>query len=69
MGVDELPLSKLGYPLGIIVNADGQRFVDEGADFRNYTYARYGAEVLPKQPGAIAYQLFDGQTTAAAARG
>lgn len=54
-------LSKLSYPLGIIVNAEGRRFVDEGADFRNYTYARYGAEVL-KQPGAIAYQIFDAKT-------
>jgi tricarballylate dehydrogenase len=54
-------LSRLSYPLGIIVNAEGQRFVDEGADFRNYTYARYGAEVI-KQPGAVAYQLFDAQT-------
>lgn len=50
--------SKLGYPLGIIVNREGRRFVDEGADFRNYTYAKYGAEVL-RQPGAVAYQLFD----------
>ncbi len=54
-------LSKLSYPLGIIVNAEGRRFVDEGADFRNYTYARYGAEVL-HQPGAVAYQLFDAKT-------
>ena len=30
---------------------DGERFLDEGADFRNYTYAKYGAEVL-EQPGA-----------------
>lgn len=50
--------SKQSYPIGIVVNRNGQRFLDEGADFRNYTYARYGAEVL-KQPGAIAYQLFD----------
>ena len=28
---------------GIMVNANGERFVDEGADFRNYTYAKYGA--------------------------
>jgi len=51
-------LSKLGYPLGLIVNRDARRFVDEGADFRNYTYAKYGAEVL-RQPGAVAYQLYD----------
>lgn len=51
-------LSKLGYPVGVIVNREAKRFVDEGADFRNYTYARYGAEVL-RQPGAVAFQLYD----------
>jgi tricarballylate dehydrogenase len=51
-------LTRQSYPLGIIVNRDGQRFVDEGADFRNYTYARYGKAVLD-QPGSIAYQIFD----------
>ena len=25
-----------------MINANGERFVDEGADFRNYTYAKYG---------------------------
>jgi tricarballylate dehydrogenase len=34
---------KHSYPWGILVNATGRRFVDEGADFRNYTYAKYGA--------------------------
>jgi len=52
--------SKLSYPLGIMLNARGQRFVDEGADFRNYTYAHYGQEVL-KQPGSFAWQVFDGK--------
>ena len=46
------------YPLSIMVNAEGRRFVDEGADFYNYTYAKYGAEVL-KQTGQFAYQVFD----------
>lgn len=41
-----------------MVNADGQRFVDEGADFRNYTYARYGGVIL-NQPGQFAWQIFD----------
>ncbi|HXG41847.1 MAG TPA: FAD-dependent tricarballylate dehydrogenase TcuA [Dehalococcoidia bacterium] len=49
---------KHSYPLGIVVNRLGERFLDEGADFRNYTYARYGAEIL-KQPGQIAFQIFD----------
>jgi tricarballylate dehydrogenase len=54
-------LTRQSYPLGILVNAAGDRFVDEGADFRNYTYARYGRAVL-EQPGGIAFQLFDATT-------
>ncbi len=49
---------KHSYPLGIMINAGGKRFVDEGADFRNYTYAKYGHEILA-QPGQFAWQLFD----------
>ncbi|MCC3304948.1 FAD-dependent tricarballylate dehydrogenase TcuA [Sneathiella sp. HT1-7] len=52
---------KHSYPFGIIVNAKGERFVDEGADFRNYTYAKYGREVLA-QPGHFAWQIFDQKT-------
>lgn len=52
---------KHSYPLGIMVNARGDRFVDEGADFRNYTYAKYGREVLA-QPGQFAWQVFDAKT-------
>ena len=49
------------HPYSIMINADGKRFVDEGADFYNYTYAKYGAEVL-KQPGHYAYQVFDAKS-------
>ena len=49
---------KHSYPFGIMVNARGERFVDEGADLRNYTYAKYGHEVL-KQPQQFAWQVFD----------
>lgn len=49
---------KHSYPWGIMVNADGDRFVDEGADFRNYTYAKYGRVILA-QPGQFAWQVFD----------
>ncbi len=52
--------SRNGYPFGIMVNADGKRFVDEGADFRNYTYAKYGRMVL-EQPGSYAWHVFDSQ--------
>jgi len=51
---------KHSYPWGIYLNAEGKRFVDEGADFRNYTYARYGRVVL-QQPGQFAWQIFDGK--------
>jgi tricarballylate dehydrogenase len=49
---------KHSYPFGIIVNVNGERFVDEGADFRNYTYAEYGRRVL-RQPSRTAWQVFD----------
>ena len=49
---------KHSYPVGIIVNIHGRRFVDEGADFRNYTYVKYGREVL-QQPRRAAFQIFD----------
>src|ERR671913_574415 len=55
-------LTKQSYPLSIVVNREGKRFIDEGADYRNYTYAKYGAEIL-RQPGALAYQLFDAKTS------
>ncbi len=49
---------KHSYPFAIMVNARGRRFVDEGADFRNYTYAKYGRVIL-EQPGQFAWQIFD----------
>lgn len=53
---------KHSYPWGIMVNARGQRFVDEGADFRNYTYAKYGRIIL-EQPDQFAWQIFDAKVT------
>lgn len=53
---------KHSYPFGIMVNAAGERFVDEGADFRNYTYAKYGRAILA-QPGQFAWQVFDAKVT------
>ena len=49
---------KHGYPFGIVVNAHGRRFIDEGLDFHSYTYAKYGREVM-NQPGLFAWQIFD----------
>ena len=50
------------YPFSIMVNADGKRFLDEGADIRNYTYAKYGRIIL-QQPMQFAWQIFDSSVT------
>ncbi|KAL2817750.1 FAD binding domain-containing protein [Aspergillus cavernicola] len=54
--------TKSGYPLGLMVNIDGQRFVDEGVDMRNYTYAIFGKAILA-QPGHSAFQVWDATMT------
>ena len=51
---------KISYFLGVMLNARGERFVDEGENFRNYTYAQFGRAVL-EQPGHFAWQIFDGK--------
>ena len=58
---------RYGWTLGIMVNTEGRRFVDEGEDFHAYTYAKTGGEIL-KQPGGIAYQIFDERVKEAVAR-
>ena len=59
-GVGDL-YQKHSYPYGIVVNVEGRRFLDEGADYRNYTYAKYGRAIL-QQPLRTAFQLFDQKT-------
>ena len=49
---------KHSYIFGLLINAEGKRFVDEGLDFHSFTYAKYGGEVL-KQTGQFAWQVFD----------
>ena len=52
---------RYSYLYCIMVNREGKRFIDEGEDFHVYTYAKFGKEIL-KQPGGIAFQIFDGKT-------
>ena len=40
---------KICYFLGVMLNANGERFVDEGRNFRNYTYAQFGRQSLSSQ--------------------
>ncbi|MEM7370774.1 MAG: FAD-dependent tricarballylate dehydrogenase TcuA [Bacteroidota bacterium] len=49
---------KICYFLGLMLNAEGERFVDEGLNFRNYTYAQFGRAIL-QQAGNFAWQVFD----------
>ena len=52
---------KHSYPLGIMVNLDGRRFVDEGEDYRNLTYVKFGRAIM-QQPHRTAVQIFDHKT-------
>jgi precorrin 3B synthase CobZ len=54
--------TKSGYPIGLMLNAEGERFVDEGVDMRNFTYAKFGRAILA-QPDHIAFQVWDSRTS------
>ena len=54
--VDRLP--RRSYPFGVMVNVNGERFVDEGSDFALNNFVEIGALIL-KQPHGIAFQVFD----------
>lgn len=45
-------------PFGIVVNAEGRRFYDEGEDIWPKRYAIWGGNIA-RQPGQIAYALWD----------
>lgn len=49
------------FQMGIIVDGEGRRFLDEGEDFRDHTYAKFGREVIEKAAGK-AFCIFDQQT-------
>jgi tricarballylate dehydrogenase len=50
------------YEPGILVNRHGERFVDEGEDTADKTYAKFGRIIALTQPGGIAYLIFDAKT-------
>jgi len=56
--IDRKNYRKICYFLGVMINANGERFVDEGKNFRNYTYAQFGKAIL-EQPRHFAWQIFD----------
>ena len=48
-------------PFGIVVNAQGQRFYDEGEDVWPKRYAIWG-KLIARQPGQIAYSIIDARS-------
>ncbi|MCH7811328.1 MAG: FAD-dependent tricarballylate dehydrogenase TcuA [Chloroflexi bacterium] len=48
------------FQMGIIVNAQGERFLDEGEDFRDHTYVKFG-KAITERAGGVAFCLFDQQ--------
>src|SRR5690606_13882099 len=55
-------MSRYSYPYALLVNAEGERFVDEGEDEVWLTYAKTG-QLIRSQTRAWALQLFDQKTT------
>ena len=55
--------NRLSYPLGVMINKLGRRFVDEGEDQAFFTYAKFGGIIL-NQPEGLAYQIFDAKVKA-----
>jgi tricarballylate dehydrogenase len=51
-------MSRYSYPFASMVNKDGKRFMDEGEDTFELTYAATG-DIISKQRDATAFQIFD----------
>ncbi|NHN42816.1 FAD-dependent oxidoreductase [Halorubellus sp. JP-L1] len=47
-----------GYQYGLILNKNGERFVDEGEDARAHTYAKFGRLIF-EEPEHVAYIVVD----------
>jgi tricarballylate dehydrogenase len=50
--------NRLSYLYGVMINTEGKRWIDEGADMNAFTYAKYGGLIL-KQPNGKVFQIFD----------
>ncbi|MDB5927111.1 MAG: pyridine nucleotide-disulfide oxidoreductase family protein [Betaproteobacteria bacterium] len=50
--------NRLSYHYGVMLNVEGKRWIDEGADMNAFTYAKYGGLILKQTKGRV-YQIFD----------
>ncbi|MFE6157606.1 FAD-dependent tricarballylate dehydrogenase TcuA [Streptomyces sp. NPDC056486] len=57
------PFPLHGFWLGVLVNRDGERFVDEGPGPWVRNYSKMGKAIM-RQPGCEAYEIFDQRTAA-----
>ncbi|MEV6125908.1 FAD-dependent tricarballylate dehydrogenase TcuA [Streptomyces violaceusniger] len=57
------PFPLHGFWLGVLVNRDGERFVDEGPGPWVKNYSKMGKAIMP-QPGCEAFEIFDQRTAA-----
>ena len=57
------PFPLHGFWLGVLVNRDGERFVDEGPGPWVKNYSKMGKAIM-RQPGHEAYEIFDQRTAA-----
>ena len=48
------------YQMGIFVDADGHRFLDEGEDYRDHTYVKF-SKFIVEEAGGEAWCIFDQQ--------
>ena len=46
------------FQLGLFIDQDGERFLDEGEDFRDQTYVKFSKSILRHKSG-VAYNIFD----------
>jgi tricarballylate dehydrogenase len=48
------------FQMGIIVNGAGERFLDEGEDFRDHTYVKFSKAIIERADG-VGFCIFDQQ--------
>ncbi len=46
------------FQLGLLIDEDGERFLDEGEDFRDHTYVKFSKAILQHKSG-VAFNVFD----------
>ena len=54
--------NRLSYVYGVMLNREGNRFVNEGEDGALFTYAKFGRAILA-ETGAKVWQIFDAKVT------